>query len=262
MLSDEEVTPFGDMRRAFCEESDCKIAQLRMSIKYFRGPSNSEKASNLDPELLVLKQKFGYKIRLQDIDPSELIPYYNPAKASSPITNILKEKFGDTAVIAFKPGTKEIAVEETIDYLADIEQGLPTTDTIEVDGSLVRLYPVGIVPDQAMDEDPLFDNVPLRKQRSAVNRLNWSNVAQDARQFCRLILDAGEIDPNDRLSVRELVKLAEKGVKALNEVYPEVGLIYREKSENNELPKLRVKTSEIKNGKTNHPFNIGSNRSF
>ena len=55
MLSDEEVTPFGDLRREFCENSDVKIAKLRMAIKYLRGPKDSEKASNLDPEDLMLK---------------------------------------------------------------------------------------------------------------------------------------------------------------------------------------------------------------
>ena len=262
MLSDESVTPFGDLRRAFCEESDVKIAKLRMAIKYLRGPKESEKASDLDPDALYLKQTFGIKRKASDIDPVELIPRYNPHKKSSTITGILKEKLKDQAVIAFKPGTKDVAVEETVNYISDLQQGLEELDKLEVDGELVRLYPVGVVPDESVSEDPLFPGQALRRERSTVNRVNWTELSLAERQFCRLILEADEIDPNDKLAVRELLKLASDGIKTLKEVYPEVGLEFRERKEDGDLPRLKIKVSEIKNGSSNDPFGVGGNRKF
>jgi hypothetical protein len=261
MLSDEEVTPFGDLRRAFCEEADVKIAQLRMAIKYLRGPKNAEKATQLDTETILLKQNYGYKTRLSDIDPVELIIHYNPSKVGSKITNILKSRFGEQPVIAFYPSSKEVAVAETMDYLADLQQGYPEQETIEVDGSLVRLYPVGVIPDQTVDEDPLFEGVPLRRGRSTINRVNWGAVKQNARQFCRLVVEAEEVNPNNKLEVRALIKLAENGIDALKEVYADVDLEYRERTQNDTLPKLRMKISEIKSGKVNNPFGV-SNRNY
>jgi len=261
MLSDEEITPFGDLRRAFCEEANVKIAQLRMAVKYLRGPKDSEKASNLDTEQFYLQQTFGIKgvYRLSDVDPTELIPAYNPAKNTSRITNALKRHFGDKPVIAFKPGSKDVAVEETIDYIADLAQGFPEEEAIEVDGSLVHLYPVGVVPDQTIDEDPLFKNQPLRRDRSTINRANWSSVSHEARVFCRLIVESDEIDPTDKLAVRELIRLAEKGHKDLKEVYPEIDLKYRQMEEDNELPRLKVKINDIKSVKTQNPFGVSRN---
>lgn len=259
MLSDEEITPFGDLRRVFCEENDVKIAKLRMAIRYLRGPKNATKASDIDTEQIYLQQTYGIKgvVRLSDIDPIELIPVYNPLKTISRITTALKKHFGDKPVIAFKPGTKEVAVQETIDYISDLAQGLPSEEVIEVDGSLVRLYPVGIIPDQCVEEDPLVFNTPLRRGRSTVNRINWSGVSQEARIFCRLILEDKGINPNDNLLVRELVQLAEKGIETLKLVYPEIDLEYRERLAENTLPKLKIKLTDIKdNSKIQNPFGI------
>lgn len=264
MLSDEEVTPFGDLRRAFCEESNVPIAKLRMAIKHLRGSKEAEKASEIDPEVVMLQQKFGYTRKLKDVDPTELIEYYNPLKISSPIAKVLKDHFGDKNVIAFKPGTKEVAVEQTIDYISDLEQGLEVMDSVDVDGSLVKLYPIGVIPDQAVEEDPLFEGHSLRRGRSQVNHVNWTNVKLEARQFCRLVVKEQEIDPNDKLDVRTLVKLAEEGLASLKKVYPEVDLLFRQLTEDDELPKLRLKISEIQNGssyggKKGNPFAINRN---
>jgi hypothetical protein len=259
MLSDEEVTPFGDLRRAFCEESDVKIAQLRLAIKYLRGPKDADKASEtLDPETAYLQQNYGIKgsRKLSDLDPTELIPIYNPAKANSKVTKALKKHFGNQNVIAFKPESKEVAVEETIDYIADLEQGYAEEEAIEVDGQLQRLYPVGVIPNEMVDEDPFFEGEPLKRGRSTVNRINWSNVSEDARQFCRLVVERDEIDPNDKLAVRNFMEIAEKGVEALRKVYSEVDLVYRELKEENNLPSLKLKLNEVQNGKTQNPFGV------
>jgi len=245
MLSDESVTPFGDLRRAFCEEGKVKIAQLRLAIKYLRGPKEAEKASDIDPDLLVLKEKFGYKVGLKDMDPADLIQYYNPNKPTNPISNALRKHFKDDPVIAFIPGSKQVAVAETANYIADLQQGFEPTDAIEVNGVLSRLYPVGVVPNQTLDEDPLYEGHPLRRDRSSVNRVNWAKVGHEARQFCRLLVEADEVNPDDRLSVIHLVRLAEQGVEALRDVYPEIGLEFRERMDEEDLPKLKVKISEL-----------------
>jgi len=259
MLSDEDVTPFGDLRRAFCEESDVKIAQLRLAIKYLRGPKDADKASEtLDPETVYLQHEYGIKgsRKLSDLDPTELIPIYNPAKSSSRVTKTLKRHFGDQAVIAFRPGSQDVAVEETINYITDLEQGYAEEEAIEVDGQLQRLHPVGVIPNEMVDEDPFFEGQPLKRGRSTVNRINWTNVSQDARQFSRLIVERDEIDPNDKLAVRNFMEITEKGVEALRKIYSEVDLVYRELKEENNLPSLKLKLNEIQSGKTQNPFGV------
>jgi len=147
MFSDEEVMPFGDFRKMFSDERGVSLPKLRLGIKYLRGPKDKRKeaTTTVDPDLVDLQTKYGIKASFDDLGPEELVPYYNPNK-NNRVTKALQKIFGDKAVIAFKPGTKQVAQEETINYITDLNDNLPEEESIEVEGELVRLYPVGKVP--------------------------------------------------------------------------------------------------------------------
>jgi len=256
MLSDENVTPFGDLRKEFCENNKVAVPKLRMAMKYLRGPENSQKTDTLDPVTLELQTKYGIKTRLEDLGVDELLPYYNPLKKNR-VHKVLKDMFKDKKVIAFKPDTKEVAIDETANYMTDLNDGLPEEDSIEVDGELVRLYEVGQVPNQMIDEDPLFEGQPLKRNRSIINRVNWSGIAVDARQFFRILVIRGDLNPNDRIAVRQAIELLEKGTKAspwgeLKKVFSEAYLEYKELAAKGELPKLILTLEEISG--TNGPI--------
>jgi len=264
MLSDESITPFGDIRAIFCDNDmfgKIPIAKVRMAMKYLRGPKGSNKTDTIDPEIIELKNKYGIKMKMEDVEPSELLEHYHPDKPNHPVTAALKKRYGDKAVIAFKPDSKAVDVEETANYMADLEQGYEEQETIEVDGVLVRLYPVGKIPDEMVEEDPLFPGHALRRGRSQVNRINWSNIGQDVRVFCRIIVDMQTIDEKKFFEARELIKTAQQGWNELKKCYPEADLRYREMSKRGELPKLLLSMDES-NGKKQNPFGVGNNRRF
>jgi len=257
MLSDEEVTPFGDFRKIFCDDNKVPVLKLRMAMKFLRGPKDSKKADDIDPELMAIKEKFGIKLKLENIETSELLPYYHPDKPSHPVTLALKQRYGDKAIIAFKPDSKEIAIEETVNYITDVEMGYAEEENIEVDGSLVRLYPIGQIPDQIIEEDPIFAGNPLKRGRSTVNRVNWSGVDLETQQLCRIIVERSDIDINDRFAVKKLVELAIKsnGIKELKKMFPEAEMKFREKRKTGDLPKLRMTLNDMVNKKQD-PFGI------
>lgn len=200
----------------------------------------------------------GYRVKIDDADASTLIANYLPGKPNDPVTVALRKRFNDQKVIAFTSDGK-VAIEETFNYIADLEQGFPPQDAIEVNGALERLWPVGVVPDMMLDEDPLFPGSPLRNNRSIVNQRNWSKVDFEARQLCRIIIDNDHVDTNDREAVIKLIERAEKGVKALQEIYPDDDLDFRELKKQNNLPKLKVSLQE-KSKHSNNPF--GVNRKY
>jgi len=272
MLSDDTITPFGDIRAVFCDNAlfgQIPIAKVRLGMKYLRGPKGSNKTDSIDPELAALKLKYGIRMKLEDVEPSELLMSYHPEQPNHPITVALKKRFGDKKVIVFKPDSKVIDIEVTANYIADLEQGYEEEETIESDGVLVRIYAVGQVPNQMIEEDPLFKGKALKRGRSTVNRVNWSDIGLEVRQFCRIIVDRTDIDVNDRFEVQELMKLARtqenkasiKGLTSLRKMYPEADLEYRELACKNELPKL-ILTMESANDQKQNPFNIGNNRRF
>lgn len=262
MLSDENVTPFGDIRAIFCENElygKIPIAKVRMAMKYLRGPKDSGKTDSIDPELMALKTKYGIKLKMEDVEPSELLEHYHPEQPSHPITVALKKRFGDQAVVVFKPDSKIVDIEATANYIADLEQGYAEQETVDVDGELVRVYPIGQVPNKMVSEDPLFPGQPLKRSRSVVNRVNWENISDDSRKLCRIIVERDEIDVNDRFSVKELIKLAEN-FEELKKFYPEAALDYRERKQKDELPRLQMTMNET-NGRKQNPFGVG-NRQF
>jgi len=251
MLSDEEVTPFGDLRKLFCEENEVAVPKLRMAIKFLRGPKDSLKATEIDTEMVALQTKYGFRMRMQDLGMEELLPYYKPNKKNRIYETLIK-KFGNKPVIAFKPDTTEVAVDETLDYITDIENGLPEESAIDVNGELVKLYPVGKIPNQVVDEDPLFEGNPLKRGRSMVNRFNWSSVKLEVRQLFRILVDRDDIDPNDRVGVSRLIK---SSTDELKELFPEAYMEYKELKTKGDLPKLVLSLDEA-TAKRNDPFSI------
>lgn len=263
MLSDESITPFGDIRAIFCDNAlfgKIPIAKVRLAMKYLRGPQGSNKTDTIDPELIDLKKKYGIRMRLEDVDASELLEHYHPDQPTHPITVAMKKRYGDKPIIVFKPDSKVVDIEHTANYIADLEQGYPEQETVEVEGILVRIYPVGKIPNQMVEEDPLFEGKPLKRGRSTVNRVNWSEIGHPVRQFCRIIVEMGDIDINDRFQVNELLKLAKAGIPELRKIYPEADLEARERALKEELPKLLLPMEEV-NGRKQNPFGI-NNRSY
>jgi hypothetical protein len=190
----------------------------------------------------------GFKPRLDDADVATLLRIYKPDKPSHPVSVALKKRFGDKPVVAFREDGS-VAVTESVQYIADIEQGYAPVEAITVDGHLARLWMIGAKPNEMVDEDPLFPGQPLRAGCSRVNNRNWTRVKFEDRQLCRIILERGDIDPNNKEAVLRLLERAE-GSK-LAEAYPEAELDYREQKGKDILPKLKV---QLGDSKPNNPF--------
>ena len=257
MLSDEEVVPFGDLRKVFNDEMKIPLAKVRMAMKYLRGPKNSAKTDTISPEMIKMKEKYGVKPKLENIGSDSLLEDYDPKRSDHPITIVLKKRFGNTPVIVFKPDSTEVDIEATANYIADLDQGFPEEETVESQGELVRVYKVGEVPNEIIDEDPLFEGSPLKRGRSIVNRVNWSDVSKEARQFIRILVETdGDIDPNNRRDVREIVQTASEGMGALKEDFPETYLEFKEIKKAGRLPSLTMSMKEAEKSKSNNPFGI------
>ena len=264
MLSDENITPFGDIRKVFGDDLGVPLAKLRMAMKYLRGPKDSKKTDTVNPEMIMLKEKYGIKPSLKNIPTEQLLEDYKPDHTDHPVTRALKSRFKDSEVIVFKPDSTEVDIEATANYIADLEQGFPTEDMIESQGEMVRPLKVGQIPEKVVDEDPLFAGTPLKRGRSIVNRVNWSGIDIAIKQFVRLAVEMGEIDPDDKRDVKDTIKLANgaTSLRAFKEEYPEVALEYREQSKLNKLPSLVMTMQEAQSARKQNPFGIGNNRSF
>jgi hypothetical protein len=247
-LDNDEIFKFGDFREAF----KGPIAPLRMAFKALReGQQAKADLASLDPRVEQLKA-LGVKLKLEDVDIRTLLTLYDASKPGDPITEALKKRFGTKPIIAFREDGS-VAIEEVVQYVSDLEQGFPEQTALKIDGVLTMLWPVGRTPHCAtVEEDPLFPGKPLRRGCSVVNNRNWSNIPHAVRVLCRIIVERGEINPDNREAVLRLMERAAQGT--LVEAYPEADLEYRERSRKLELPKLQIELSSLI--KPNNPFGV------
>lgn len=262
LLSDEEATPFGDFRKLFCEQNKVSLPLLRIAMKFLRGPKGSAKTDSIDPDILDLQSKYGIKTKIEDLDIEQLMQYYNPRK-NNVIHEALQKKYGKYGkFIVFKPDSEEVDIEATVNYITDLEDGYNAEESIEVDGELVPLYSIGQVPFETIEEDPFNPGFPLKRGRSTVNRINWSEVSMECRQFWRVVYSAGGVlkvdDPITRVNIIALLK---KELVDLKSIFPEAYLQFKTLKKSNNLPSLTISIQEMST-KKNDPFSINRNRQW
>ena len=89
---------------------------------------------------------------------------------------------------------------------------------------------------------------------STVNFRDWSKISPQCRQLCRIIVDRGEINADNKEAVLRLLERAQKW-DDLVDAYPEAEQSFREKEQRNELPKLMVPLGSAP-AKPQNPFGI------
>lgn len=250
MLSDENITPFGDLRKEFCEKNKFSVPLLRMAMKFLRGPKDSSTTDSIDIDLMELKKKYGVETKLNDLSVEQLLPFYDPKK-NNVVATILTKRYGNQRIIAFRPDSTIVALEETLNYICDLETGYGAVDAIEVDGELVCPLPVGQYPNQQVDEDPLYPGQPLKRDRSMTNRATWQDVDKVERQFFRILVLRGDIKANDRINLNAIIG---KKINELKVIFPEAYLEYKELKRKDELPKLMMDIKEATTKRIQNPF--------
>ncbi len=257
-LSDDSITPFGDLRAAL-ERQGFKLIQVRKIVSALRGEQTGAKVGQGRPE--VLKVKYGLKDSIKTARIQDLVADYDPNEPDDPVAQELKRRFGEEKVIVLDPHAESptVAIAETLDLMADFRDGRGLSDKVMVDGLLVEPFAVGQKPVLILDEDPLFVGEALRQngRSNKESRLDWSEITQAARQFVRVAVETGAIEPTSRRDSKDIWTLARGGIAPLNAEFPEVGLEYRNRKKTDNLPKLKVSMGQVRK---NSPFSMGGNR--
>lgn len=255
MLSDSEVVKFGDFVSMF---EGVSFPKLRMAVKFLAGPKEERNKTEqvVDTDLLALQTKFGIKARMEDLNIEQLLPFYNPTR-KSPIHDVLIRKYQNKygAFIAFKPDDNVVAVEETINYVTDLESGYTAEKQVDVDGELVTLCKVGELPNTTVEEDPLWPCHPLKRGRSTGNRINWNGIDMERRQLFRVLYERGEV-PADRIGLNAIIAM---NLGTLKSTFPEAYAEFKQMKKDGELPKLTMKLGQFNSFITNtnnDPFGV------
>lgn len=123
----------------------------------------------------------------------ELVEHYDPEEENA-VTKRLKEISRGERFIVFSSG-RSIDVDATFKLLQEVKQGFDGRRDYEVNGEIKEVHPIGSLPDNFVDENPLYKNRPLRPDGTCDQTgRSWEGVSTTIRQFVRIAMGTGEID--------------------------------------------------------------------
>lgn len=254
-LADESTTPFGDLR-ASLERYGFKLVQIRKIVAILRGERS--KGSTGDRSQ-TLRTKYGLKEGIKTARLQDLVADYDINEPDDPVSTELRRRFGEAKVIVLDPHaeTPTVAIADTLDLMTDFKEGRGLSDKVMLDGLLVEPFAIGEKPHLILEEDPLFIGEPLRQNGRSTreNRIDWTPVKGEARQFVRVAVEMGAIEPTSRRDTKDIYLAALDGIKSLESEFPEVGLEFRKRKQTGDLPKLKVIPGSVKK---NQPFGVGN----
>ena len=167
-------------------KNDVKPLAIAKDIaKIFRG--KEEESSTNSPKPVSAKK--ADKMSL-----SELVQNFDPEDFTSSVALRLKQIVRNEPFIVFSEG-RIVAVEKTLELLAEVKKGFEGRKTVVLNGSPVKVFKIGELPDDLVDENPLYPGRPLRPDGTCdqLNR-SWQGVPKEVKQFVRIALEGNLIN--------------------------------------------------------------------
>jgi len=115
----------------------------------------------------------------------ELVVAYTPG-TTTPVSERLRDISKGKPFIIFNEGGS-VMVTPTLDLLKELQKGHEARKAYQYGQQVYTPYPVGQMPPELADENPLYPGNPLRPDGTCdqTNR-SWASVPLELRQFCRI----------------------------------------------------------------------------
>jgi hypothetical protein len=124
---------------------------------------------------------------------AELLGTFDPDDPDSPVGKRLKEVSREEPFLVFD-ALGQIDAVESEKLLKEVKAGYQGRGTIPLRGAIVRVYRVGEVPEELVDENPLYAGRPLRPDGTCDQTgRSWAGVPLEIRQFLRVGMGMGAI---------------------------------------------------------------------
>lgn len=219
----------------------------RRATYVFRKDENSSK----DEKSIWVSDKKAYSMSLK-----ELLDRYEPKESDSNIfKRLLSLSKGQNCIVFDNNG--KVLVDESEKLLKDIKDGLPSLNTVILDGRPVITYKVGDCPEQYWDENPLFPGRILRSNQicDQTNR-SWDGVSNTIRQLLWIAVSTKELKIDGASKAHDILDKLISGEwdeKAIRTRFQNSSIKFDELSKINQTPILKVKINKTQS-KVQNPF--------
>jgi len=195
--------------------------------------------------------------KVDKMSPLQLVCHFDPEEPDNAIAKRLTTLAKNQAFIVFTKGRK-VDVKTTADLLAEIRQGFPARDIIVIEGIPKKIYKIGELPNNEVDENPVFAGRPLRPDGTCdqTNR-SWAGISEECCQFVRLVCQTGEMKINVETAhyFLDTILATDEPFKKLIGRFPKTYPTYEEAKTKGTLPRLKIALGGTQGN--NSPFDQG-----
>ncbi len=223
------------------------IAVAKDVAKIFRG---KETQNANEPKAVSAKKADKMSLR-------ELVEAYDPEDSENAVGKRLKEISKGERFLVFSSG-RIVDGDTTLKLLQEVKQGYEGRLSIEVDGEIKEIYSLGDLPDNFVEENPIYKNRPLRPDGTCdqTNR-SWNGIDQKVRQLVRVAIDDGALKDLSIEKVHDILDTVMGGdaFNKLSKIYPSAAIAFKKLDSVGKLPTLKLVLNKNKGAcKTNRPF--------
>lgn len=192
-----------------------------------------------------------------------LLRVCQPGNITHWATKELIARYGANPIIAYRPGTSDIAVLEVIKYLANIRAGFRAKKSLDVEGEPVELYSVGITPPQLVDENPLFPNEPLLEGVCEHTNVSYAGMPKEKQILLRLALDDHSLTFSNTREARVIIKeFADTDIPELRRMYRDTYIHYKSLDADGKLPTLKMRLKPLDQTQNAQPVQEPDERDY
>jgi hypothetical protein len=187
----------------------------------------------------------------------ELVQAYDPEESENPVGKRLKNISNGEKFIVFATG-RTVDIDTTVKLLQEVKQGYEGRNNIEVNGEIKEVHAIGALPDNFVEENPLYRGRPLRPDGTCdqTNR-SWNGVPMVVRQLIRVAMDKNILKDTSIERVHDIMDMVVEGnaFDKFAKRYPDAAVEFKKLEGIGKLPTLRLILNKDKGaGGAKRPF--------
>lgn len=187
------------------------------------------------------EKKYVSPRNVERLSVEELVKCFDPEDSDNSVGTRLKQISKGEKFLVYNDG-RNVDVETTVKLLIEIKGGFGGREDVTVNGNVKKVYALGELPENYADENPLYNNRPLRPDGTCDQTgRSWEGVEYSIRQFVRVAIDTGELKINHETSHDVIDMVLElDALKKLRQRYRKSALNFDELEKVGKLPTLKI----------------------
>lgn len=191
----------------------------------------------------------------------ELFEHYRPEPGyEDAVTRKLRELSKGKPCVVFRNESERVVnIATSTRLLTELRRGLSPMDVVMIQGvGAARVFKIGEVPHDELDQNPLYPNRPLRTDETCDQTMrSWAGVPLEIRQLVFLAVtrtnEAKVMSVGDAHDIMDRVMTAGSDLGQMGTRFVKAKILLDELRERGEAPRLKMKANHP-SAESNHPF--------